>query len=51
MYSENDQRRLEILEALVILFEDPVINRQDTGKKKILKLYGTDVSSYQSENQ
>ena len=40
-YYENDYRRLEILEALIIHFEDPVINRQDTGKKKVLKLYGT----------
>ena len=38
---QNDIRRLQILEALIIHFEDPVINRQDTGKKKILKLYGT----------
>jgi len=40
-YYENDINRLEILEALVIRFEDPVINLQDTGKKRILKLYGT----------
>ena len=38
---QNDIRRLQILEALIIHFEDLVINRQDTGKKKILKLYGT----------
>ena len=41
-YYENDYQRLEILEALVIRFEDPLINRQDTGKSKILKLYGTE---------
>ena len=40
-YYQSDFQRLEILEALIILFEDPLINRQDTGKKKILKLYGT----------
>lgn len=39
-YYENDTHRLETLEALIIRFEEPVINRQDTGKKKILKLYG-----------
>ena len=39
-YYENDVQRLETLEALIIRFEEPVINRQDTGKKKILKLYG-----------
>ena len=37
---QNDIRRLEILEALIIHFEKPVINQQDTGKKKVLKLYG-----------
>ena len=39
-YYENDVQRLETLEALIIRFEEPVINRQGTGKKKILKLYG-----------
>ena len=39
---QNDKRRLEILEALVIHFEEPVINRQDTGKKRVLKLYGSE---------
>ena len=39
---QNDKRRLEILEALIIDFEDPVINRQDTGKKRVLKLYGSE---------
>ena len=38
---QNDKRRLEILEALIIHFEDPEINRQDTGRKKVLKLYGS----------
>lgn len=41
-YRENDVNRLELLEALIILYEDPVINRQDTGKKRILKLYGSE---------
>ena len=40
MYSERDVYRLEILEALLINAEDFEINRQDTGKKRILKLYG-----------
>ena len=39
-YQERDTNRLEILEALIIHFEDPVINRQDTGKIRVLKLYG-----------
>ena len=38
---QNDKRRLEILEALIIHFEDPEINRQDTGRKRVLKLYGS----------
>ena len=42
-YNESDVHRLEILESLIIRFEDPVLNRQDTGKKRILKLYGTDL--------
>ena len=45
-YYENDVQRLETLEALIIRFEEPVINRQDTGKKKILKLYGVSWASY-----
>ena len=40
-YYQNDFQRLEILEALIILFEDPLLNRQDMGRKKILKLFGT----------
>ena len=40
-YYVNDFQRLEILEALIILFEDPVLNRQDTGRKRILKLFGS----------
>lgn len=39
-YYETDTQRLQTLEAIIIRFEEPVINRQDTGKKKILKLYG-----------
>ena len=37
---QNDIRRLEILEVLIIHFEKPFINQQGTGKKKVLKLYG-----------
>ena len=40
-YIERDSNRLSILEALIINFEDPEINKQDTGKTRILKLYGS----------
>ena len=40
-YYQNDVRRLETLEALIIIREDPWINRQDTGKTRTLKLFGT----------
>ena len=39
-YQERDTNRLEVLESLIIYFEDPEINKQDTGKVRILKLYG-----------
>ena len=39
-YQENDTNRLEVLESLIIHFEDPEINKQDTGKQRVLKLYG-----------
>ena len=39
-YIERDVTRLFILEALIIKHEDPVINRQDTGKRRTLKLHG-----------
>ena len=42
-YYENDTNKLEILEALIIRFEDPDVNKQDTGKKRVLKLYGTEI--------
>jgi len=38
-YKENDHNRLEILEALMILYEKPEINKQDTGRKRILTLF------------
>ena len=38
-YKENNQERLEILEAIMIMVEKPEINKQDTGKKRILKLF------------
>ena len=44
-YYERDIRRLEILEALIIRCEDPEINKQDTGKCRVLKLYGTVMQS------
>ena len=37
---ERDTNRLEIWESLIILQEDPMLNRQDTGKKRILNVYG-----------
>ena len=40
-YYQSNYRRLETLEALIILQEDPVINRQDTGRTKVLELFGT----------
>ena len=38
-YKENNIDRLEILEAIMIMVEKPEINKQDTGKKRILKLF------------
>ena len=40
-YKEHDINRLTILESLIIGEEDPLLNKQDTGKQRILKLYGT----------
>ena len=40
-YYLNDFQRLETLEALIILQEEPVLNRQDTGRRKVLKLFGS----------
>ena len=42
-FYERDVRRLEILESLIIRFEDPDINRQDTGKRRKLHLFGSTV--------
>ena len=42
-YYERETRRLEILESLIIRYEDPEINKQDTGKRRKLRLYGTAV--------
>ena len=44
-YFERDTRRLEILESLIIRFEDPELNKQDTGKRRILRLFGSNVST------
>ena len=38
-YKENNKERLEILESIMIMVEKPEINKQDTGKKRILKLF------------
>ena len=42
-YYERDTRRLEILESLIIRLEDPELNKQETGKRRVLKLFGTKV--------
>ena len=39
-YFEHDVNRLEILESLIIRQEEPKLNRQDTGKLRVLKVYG-----------
>ena len=39
-YIERDANRLSILESLIIHYENPEINKQDTGTKRTLKLYG-----------
>ena len=44
-YYERDVRRLGILEALIIRFEEPELNKQDTGTVRLLKLYGTVMQS------
>ena len=36
---ESDIIRLQIAEAVIILSDDPQINRQDTGKTRTLKLF------------
>ena len=38
-FLERDNDRLSILESLIIHHEDPALNRQDTGKCRIMKLY------------
>ena len=40
-YQERDFNRLNILESLIINFEEPEINKQDTGRTRTLKLYGS----------
>lgn len=49
-YYQSNYRRLETLEALIILQEDPVINRQDTGRTKVLKLFGTGQRTFYETN-
>jgi len=36
---ESNITRLQIAEAVIILSDDPLINRQDTGKTRTLKLF------------
>ena len=40
-YFVSNTVRLEILEALILRFEDPEVNKQETGKVRFLKLHGT----------
>ena len=40
IYSDNSIRRLETIEALFIMKDDPAINRQDTGRTRTLLLLG-----------
>ena len=42
-YFERDTLRLEILESLLIRYEDPEINKQETGKRRKLLLFGSTV--------
>ena len=37
---ENDKSRLPIYEALLIKRNNPIINKQDTGYQRTLKLFG-----------
>ena len=38
-YREQNQLRLEVLESILILFEKPEINKQETGKQRKLSLF------------
>ena len=42
---ENDYRRLQIYEALIIHEKRPLINKQDTGFNRTLKLFGPNPST------
>ena len=46
---ENDKSRLHIYEALIIQQENPIINKQDTGYQRTLKLFGQ--ASTRNRNQ
>ena len=47
--NERDIRRLEILESLIIQFKDPDINRQDTGKRRKLHLFGSSLLTFSTQ--
>ena len=49
-YFQNDVKRLETLEALIISKEDPLLNRQDTGKTRTLRLYGIGRREFKPSN-
>ena len=36
---ESDTTRLQIAEAVIILSDDPLMNKQDSGKTRTLKLF------------
>ena len=48
-YKERNANRLSILESLIIMEEDPIINRQDTGRQRTLKLYGASTANVMIE--
>ena len=48
-YYERDVLRLEILESLIIRFEDPEVNRQETGIRRKLLLFGSTVMTTSSQ--
>ena len=39
IYKINNNNKLEILESILIKIEDPEINKQETGKHRILQLW------------
>ena len=48
---ESDYRKLQIYEALIIHEKRPLINRQDTGFNRTLKLFGHSASNRPSPRE